>query len=120
MFTTQMFIKQKFRNMLCLQNKIQNRKFTKRNKILQTRHDVYQKIKNKDNLCLQNKNLGQNKQMFTKRKRTDKFLFQNKTKVYKHVMFTKQNTKQNVYKTKLNFTNMLCLQNKIQNRKFTK
>ena len=33
-------------------------------------------------------------------------------------MFTKQNTKQKVYKTKLNFTNTLCLQNKIQNINF--
>ena len=32
-----------------------------------------------------------------------------KTKVYKHVMFTKQNTKQKVYKTKLNITNTLYL-----------
>ena len=60
---------------------------------------------------------------------TDMLCLQNKTKVYKHVMFTKQNTKQRVYKTKLKFTNTLCLQNKIQkftntlclqNRKFTK
>ena len=31
-------------------------------------------------------------------------------------MFTKHNTKQKVYKTKQQFTNTLCLQNKIQNK----
>ena len=31
MFTTNMFTKQKFTNTFCLQNKIQNRKFTKQN-----------------------------------------------------------------------------------------
>ena len=60
-------------------------------------------------LCLQNKTNVYNTNVY-------------KTKVYKHVMFTKQNTevynnnkmltKQKVYKTKLKFTNTLCLQNK--------
>ena len=66
MFTKQMFIKHKFTNTLCLQNKIQNTKFTKQNKSLQTRY--VDKTKISDKLCLQNK-----------------------TKVYKHVMFIKQN-----------------------------
>ena len=82
------------------------------NKGLQTRY-VKKKL---DKLSLQNNNLGQ--VMFAKQTNvyqkqfTDKLCLQSKTKVYKHIMFTKQNMKQKVYKTKLKFTNTLCLQNK--------
>ena len=66
-----MFIKQKFTNMLCLQNKtIQIRKFTKA-LYLFIKQNFYTQV------------------MFTTKK----------TKVYKHVMFTKQNTKQKATKT---------------------
>ena len=107
-FTTQMFIKTKqnkqkmFTDKLYLQNK-QTFTYT---------------------ICLQNKNKIKSLQT--------SYVY--KTKVYKHVMFTKQkqmftNTlcllNKNVqvsyvYKTKQRFTYKLYLQNKIQNRKFTK
>ena len=115
-YNTNVYKTKKFTNTLCLQNKIQNRKFTKQNKNLQTRYAYKTKYKTER---LQNKTKIHTHVMFTKQKCTDKLCLQNKTKVYIQVMFTKQNTKQKVYKTKLKFTNT-CLQNKIQNRKFTK
>ena len=64
---------------------------------VQTKQNTKQKFTN--TITLQNKTNVYNTNIY-------------KTKVYKHVMFTKQNTKQKVYKTKLKFTNMLCLQNR--------
>ena len=60
--------------------------------------------------------------MFTKQNKTNVYKTNvYKTKVYKHILFTKQNTKQKVFKTKLKFTNTLCLQNKsLQTRYFFK
>ena len=110
--------KLKFTNTLFLQNKTKVYKhvmFTK-HKTKVYKHVIF----TKQNKCLQHKCL-QNKSLLTRYVYKTKYKtesLQNKTKVYKHVMFIKQNTKQKVYKTKLKFTNTLCLQNKIQ--KFTK
>ena len=41
-------------------------------------------------------------------------MFTKQNKMFTTQMFTKQNTKQKVYKTKLKFTNTLCLQNKTE------
>ena len=85
--------------------------FTKQNKTkcLQTSY-VY-----KTNTCLHNKSLTNTLCLQNKTNVYNTNVY--KTKVYRHVMFTKQSIQQKVDKTKLKFTNTLCLQNKI--KKFT-
>ena len=89
--------------------------FTKQNK----KQKVYKTILMFTNtLCLQNK--MQNKCLQTRYVYKTKYNTNvYKTKVYKHVMFTKQMSTTQMFR-KQKFTNTLCLQNKIQNRKFTK
>ena len=97
MFTKQN-TKQKFTNTLCSQNKTKiyiQVMFIKQ--VMFTKQSIKQNFTK--TVCLENKTNVYNTNIY-------------KTKVFKHVMFTKQNTKQKVYKTKLKFTNMLCLQNK--------
>ena len=69
-----------------------------------------QNIKFTGKLCLQNKSLQTSYVYKTKQYETEslqtRYIY--KTKMYRQVMFTK-----------LKFINTLCLQNKIQNRKFT-